>query len=101
MPCNHSCCTAPTLCSAAEHYGFCLAENPLNRALLPLEAFALRGLQASLKPADAWLHPSGSPCWQLLHQLRLLTAKPQERRQVPSLLALTTLGSHRPPMHRW
>ena len=68
-------CTLP-----AEHYGFCLPENPHNKARLPADTFQLPGLQDALRPADVWLHPCGTPCWQLLHQLRLLTASPAERR---------------------
>ena len=77
-----ACCSADTG-QAAEHYGFCLEDNPHERAQLPLETFGLPGLLDALKPAEAWLHPCGTPCWRLLHQLRLLTASPAERRQAP------------------
>ena len=74
-------CLTPVQPCCAEHYGFCLENNPDGRSFLPLEAFCLPGLQESLDPGDAWLHPCGTPCQPLLQQLRLLAASPAERRQ--------------------
>lgn len=64
----------------AEHYGFCLADNPHDRAWLPAAIFTVPALQAALKPSQCWLHSCGTPSWQLLCQLRVGTATPAEQR---------------------
>ncbi|KAA6425332.1 MAG: hypothetical protein FRX49_04825, partial [Trebouxia sp. A1-2] len=72
-----------------EHYGFVLAHNPHDEALLPLSAFpssfATYLQQQCCTARHCFLHCNGIPGWQLLQDLRCYTATPMERKQLGHL----------------
>ena len=76
----------------AEHYGFCLEDNPDDQAFLPLEAFSLPELVHELDPTEAYVYPCGTPSWQLLDKLLALAATPPDRRQACSVIVLRSCG---------
>lgn len=73
----------------AEHYGFVLANNPHDEALLPLavfpDSFAAYLHQQHRSPSHCFLHCNGIPSWQLLQDLRCYAAAPVQRKQLGHL----------------
>ena len=77
------------ICLSAEHYGFVLADNPHDQALLPPLAFpknfAAYLLQQHRSASQCFLHCNGIPSWQLLQDLRCYAATPDQRKQLRHL----------------
>ena len=80
-----------TIPSAAEHYGFVMADNPHDAAHMPFEAFsdtfAAHMKQNPSRSGHSYLHCNGVPSWQLLQSLRYCMASSAEKKKCGHLAA--------------